>query len=224
MTYVSRLITDPVVRQNPVTVQILGVCSALAVTRTLLPAIIMSITLTLILVMSNVIVSALRHQLPHSIRLILEMLIIATGVTIADQFLKAYVPEIAATLSVFVGLIITNCIVLGRAEAFAMHNPVVPSVMDALGQSVGYSLILVMVASIRELFGTGRLLDYQIFQLVADDGWFQPLLIMSLPASAFFIVAGLIWQGRMKVTKVTKVTPPNQTEWTFDHKAYRGKL
>lgn len=218
MSYLSHLISDPVVRQNPVTVQILGVCSALAVTRTLLPAIIMSVTLTLILVMSNVVVSALRHQLPHSIRLILEMLIIATGVTIADQFLKAYVPEIAATLSVFVGLIITNCIVLGRAEAFALHNPVLPSAMDALGQGIGYSLILVMVASIRELFGTGRLLDYQIVQIGSDDSWFQPLLIMSLPASAFFIVAGLIWLSR------AKMAPPKQSEWTFDHNAYRGKV
>jgi Na+-transporting NADH:ubiquinone oxidoreductase subunit D len=218
MRYSSRLISDPVVRQNPVTVQILGVCSALAVTRTLIPAIIMSITLTLILVMSNVIVSALRHQLPHSVRLILEMLIIATGVTIADEFLKAYVPDIAATLSVFVGLIITNCIVLGRAEAFAMNNPVIPSAMDALGQGLGYSLILVLVASIRELFGTGRLLDYQIFELVSDNGWFSPLLIMSLPASAFFIVAGLIWLSRGNSAQ------PVLTQWQFEPHVYRGKI
>jgi Na+-transporting NADH:ubiquinone oxidoreductase subunit D len=127
-------------------------------------------------------------------------------------------PDIASTLSVFVGLIITNCIVLGRAEAFAMHNPVLPSAMDGLGQGLGYSLILVLVASIRELFGTGRLLGYQVFQLSADNGWFSPLLIMSLPASAFFIVAGLIWLSQPNNPRSL------QAEWKLDYHTFRGKL
>lgn len=212
----ARLITDPIIRQNPVTVQILGVCSALAVTRTLIPALIMSLTVTTILVLSNVVVSSLRHQLPHSVRLILEMLVIATGVTVADEVLRAYVPEVAATLSVFVGLIVTNCIVLARAEAFAMHNSVVRSALDGLGHGLGYSLLLIAVAGIRELFGTGRLFDYPILTLAGDDGWFLPLAIMALPASAFFVVAGLIWLAN----PVTRESA--ERDWQFDLNANRG--
>lgn len=212
----SQLLREPLLRQNPVTVQVLGVCSALAVTRTLLPALIMGLTLTIILVFSNVVVSALRHHLPRSVRLILEMLVIASGVTVADQVLKAYLPDVASTLSVFVGLIITNCIVLARAESFALHNPIVPSALDGLGHGVGYSLLLVTVASIRELFGTGNLLGYPVLATVEAGGWFQPVTLLGLPASAFFVVAMLIWlSGRW-------FSSGERTEWRYDPVANRG--
>ena len=212
-----RLISDPVIRQNPVTVQLLGVCSALAVTRTLLPALIMSLTLTTILILSNVIVSSLRRQLPHSVRLILEMLIIATGVTVADEILRAYLPDVASTLSVFIGLIITNCIVLARAEAFAMHHPAWPSALDALGHGLGYSALLIAVASLRELLGTGQLLGTPVLPTAENGGWFEPLAIMALPASAFFVVVVLIWI----VGSIRKAR--SETEWRFDVSAYRGQ-
>ncbi len=210
------LVIQPLLRQNPVTVHVLGVCSALAVTRTLLPALIMSITLTIILVLSNIVISALRDKLPHSVRLILEMLMIATGVTVADQILRAYAPDIASTLSVFIGLIITNCIVLARAESFALHNPVWPSALDGLGHGLGYSLLLITVATIREVLGTGKLLSYPILPLAETGGWFQPLIILALPASAFFIVALFIW--------CTNFANSNNaaSEWRFKLQENRG--
>lgn len=210
------LIADPLLRKNPVTVQLLGVCSALAITRTLMPALIMSLTLVTILVLSNVVVSALRHHLPRSVRLILEMMVIASGVTVADQILKAYVPDIASTLSVFIGLIITNCIVLARAESFAMHNPVWPSALDGLGHGLGYSLLLLSVAAIRELFGTGKLFDYPVLLTVEAGGWFHPLTVLALPASAFFIVGIFIWFSGLLVQT------DNRKEWRFNLQANRG--
>lgn len=188
--------TDPLINNNPVTLQVLGICSALAVTRSLLPALIMGIAVTAVLLFSNSIVSALRGAMPRSIRLILEVTIIASAVIVADEALKAYLPDVSRTLSVFVGLIITNCIVLGRAEAFAMNHTVRESALDGLGNGIGYTLLLLIVATVRELLGAGSLYGYQLLELVEEGGWFTPNAMMALPASAFFIIALVIWAVR----------------------------
>ncbi len=192
----QRVVLDPFVNNNPVTLQVLGVCSALAVTRTLLPALIMSIAVIAVLAYANVSVSLIRHIMPRSIRIIIEVTLIASAVIVVDEVLKAYAPEVSRILSVFVGLIITNCIVLGRTESFAMSNAVGPSLLDGIGNGVGYSLVLVFVASCRELLGTGALLGYPVLLLAADGGWYVPNLLMTLPASAFFVIALLIWLVR----------------------------
>ena len=188
--------TDPLINNNPVTLQVLGICSALAVTRSLLPALIMGIAVTAVLVFSNSAISLLRGAMPRSIRLILEVTIIATAVIVADEALKAYLPDTSRTLSVFVGLIITNCIVLGRAEAFAMNHPVHESALDGLGNGIGFTALLLIVATVRELLGAGSVFDYPLFKLVEEGGWFTPNAMMALPASAFFIIALVIWAVR----------------------------
>ncbi|NNJ95483.1 MAG: NADH:ubiquinone reductase (Na(+)-transporting) subunit D [Halobacteria archaeon] len=192
----KKILIDPIVDKNPITLQILGICSALAVTTQLAPAIIMSIALTVVLMGSNVLISLIRNHMPGSIRIIIQMTIIASLVIVVDQILKAYAYELSKQLSVFVGLIITNCIVLGRAEAFALHNPVRESVLDALGHAMGYSLILILVATLRELFGSGTLLGFQVLPLVRDGGWYEPNGLMLLAPSAFFIIGLLIWAFR----------------------------
>lgn len=195
MSY-RKAILDPLIDNNPVTLQILGVCSALAVTRELEPALIMSAAVIFVLAFSNACVSAIRNIMPRSIRLILEVTLIASAVIVVDEILRAYAPETSRVLTVFVGLIITNCIVLGRVEAFAMHKPVGLSLADGIGNGLGYSLILVIVASSRELLGSGSLLGYPLLPLAADDGWFEPNQLMLLPPSAFFIIGTIIWAVR----------------------------
>ena len=187
---------DPLINKNPVTLQVLGICSALAITNSLKTALIMGLALTSVLAFSNVSISAIRHHIPNSVRIIVQMTIIATGVIVVDEFLQAYAPDTSRVLSVFVGLIVTNCIVLGRAEAFAAKNSVWNSFLDAIGNGLGYSLVLVVVGIIRELLGSGTLLGFEILKLVQNDGWFVPLQIMLLPPSAFFIIGFLIWMIR----------------------------
>jgi Na+-transporting NADH:ubiquinone oxidoreductase subunit D len=191
-----RLMLEPIVDNNPITLQILGICSALAVTTKLAPAITMSIALTLVLVGASVIISLIRRHMPSSIRIIIQMTIIASLVILVDQLLQAFAYELSKQLSVFVGLIITNCIVLGRAEAFASKNPPWPSFLDALGHGLGYSLILISVAAIRELLGSGSLLGVQILPLLKEGGWYEPNGLMLLAPGAFFIIGLMIWAIR----------------------------
>ena len=186
-------LTAPLFDKNPITLQILGICSALAVTTSLSTALVMSAALTAVLCLSSVVISLIRHHIPGVIRLIVQIVIIASMVVVIDEVLQAYAFGISRQLSVFVGLIVTNCLVLGRAEAFAMRNPAWPSFLDALGNGLGYSLILVLVGAIRELFGTGVLLGYNIFVPKSEGGWFEPLGFMQLAPSAFFIIGALIW-------------------------------
>jgi Na+-transporting NADH:ubiquinone oxidoreductase subunit D len=191
-----KILLEPVVDNNPITLQVLGICSALAVTVKLAPSLIMCIALSVVLVCSSAAISLIRNHIPTNIRIIVQITIIASLVIVVDEVLKAYAYEISKQLSVFVGLIITNCIVLGRAEAFALHNPVGPSIMDAIGHSMGYSVILILVATLRELFGSGTLLGYQMLPLVRDGGWYEPNGLMLLAPSAFFIIGLLIWAVR----------------------------
>jgi Na+-transporting NADH:ubiquinone oxidoreductase subunit D len=188
-----KVLIDPLVDNNPVTLQVLGICSALAVTTSLLPALLMCIALTAVTALSTATISSIRNRIPNNIRIIVHMTIIASFVIVTDQLLRAYAFETSKQLSVFVGLIITNCIVLGRAEAFAMKNGVGLSFLDGLGNGLGYSAILITVATIRELFGAGTLLGYPILSLVSDGGWYQANGLMLLPPSAFFIIGLLIW-------------------------------
>lgn len=199
-----KTVSEPIINQNPITLQVLGICSALAITNTLETALIMSLSLTVVLTFSNVIISMIRKHIPNSVRIIIYMTIIATAVIVVDQVLKAFAPEAAKTLSVFVGLIVTNCIVLGRAEAFAIKNGPWDSFLDGIGNGLGYSLILIIVATIRELLGAGSLLGYEILPLVQNDGWYVPNQMMLLPPSAFFIIGFLIWAIRKR--------KPNQVE------------
>jgi Na+-transporting NADH:ubiquinone oxidoreductase subunit D len=193
MSETRKILIDPLVDNNPVTLQMLGICSALAVTTSLLPALLMCVALTSVAALSGAAISALRNRIPNNIRIIVHMTIIASLVILVDQLLKAYAFETSKQLSVFVGLIITNCIVLGRAEAFAMKNGVVMSFVDGLGNGLGYSLILISVAILRELFGAGTLLGFPIFELTSNGGWYVANGLMLLPPSAFFIIGLLIW-------------------------------
>ncbi len=189
----KKVLIDPLVDDNPITLQILGICSALAVTTTLAASLIMCLALTSVLALSNVSISMIRHHVPTNVRIIVQMTIIASLVILVDQILKAYVYEISKTLSVFVGLIITNCIVLGRAEAYAMKNPPLASFFDGLGNGLGYSFVLVVVGTTRELLGSGTLLGYPVLRLISEGGWYQPNGLMLLPPSAFFIIGLMIW-------------------------------
>jgi len=191
-----QLLFEPVVDNNPITLQILGICSALAVTTQLKPALLMCIALTIVLCASSVAISLIRRDVPSNIRIIVQMTIIASLVIVVDQFLRAYAYETSKQLSVFVGLIVTNCIVLGRAEAFAMKNDALPSFLDALGHGMGYSMVLITVAFLRELFGAGTLFGVKVLPLAADGGWYVPNGLMVLAPSAFFIIALMIWAIR----------------------------
>lgn len=188
-----RHLTAPLIDNNPVTLQMLGICSALAVTTALDTALIMSLALLTVLATASTLISLIRAHLPSSIRLVVQITIIASLVIVTDQVLRAYAFEISQRLSVFVGLIVTNCIVLGRAESFAMYNPVLPSFLDGVGNGLGYGLILMIVATIRELFGSGALFGVTVLPLATDGGWFEPLGFMLLAPSAFFIIGLLIW-------------------------------
>lgn len=191
-----RHVLAPIIDANPITLQILGICSALAVTTSLATSITMSIALTVVLVVSSFTISLIRRHIPSSIRIIVQITIIASLVIVTDQFLKAFAYEMSQRLSIFVGLIITNCVVLGRAEGFAMRNPAWPSALDGLGNGLGYSLVLLIVGSVRELFGTGGLLGFPILPTIDRGGWYQPLGLMLLAPSAFFIIGFLIWTIR----------------------------
>jgi Na+-transporting NADH:ubiquinone oxidoreductase subunit D len=193
-----KILTRPLIDDNPLTLQILGICSALAVTTSLDTALVMSVVVICVLALSNGTISLIRHSLPRSVRIIVQITIIASLVIIVDQILQAYAFELSKRLSVFVGLIITNCIVLGRAEGFAMHNGVWPSVLDGIGNGLGYALVLVLVGAIREFFGKGSLLNVQILIPASQGGAFEPLHLMLLPPSAFFIIGGIIWFIRRK--------------------------
>jgi len=192
----KRALVDPIVDNNPVTLHVLGICSALAVTTSLLPSLYMCLALTVVAVFANAAVSTIRHVLPSSIRIIVQMTIIASLVIVVDESLQAFAFETSRELSVFVGLIITNCIVLGRTESFASKNPVGLSILDGIGNGLGYSVILIIVASTRELLGAGTLLGYTILPTVADGGWYSPNGMMLLPPSAFFVIGLIIWAVR----------------------------
>jgi len=192
----KRIVLDPVVDNNPITLQMLGICSALAVTTSLAASLLMCLALTLVLVCSNASISAIRTRIPTNIRIIVQMTIIASLVIVVDQVLRAYAFDLSKRLSVFVGLIITNCIVMGRAEAFAMKHPVWPSILDGFGNALGYSFVLIFVAILREFFGTGGLLGVQILPKVTEGGWYYPNGLMMLAPSAFFIIGLLVWAIR----------------------------
>ncbi len=192
----KKVLTEPLVNNNPITLQVLGICSALAVTSQMSTALIMAIALTSVTACSSAAISAIRNHIPSSIRIIVQMTIIASLVIVVDQILKAFAYEISKQLSVFVGLIITNCIVMGRAEAYAMKNPPLESFIDGIGNGLGYSLILVIVAFLRELLGSGKLLGMEVLHLTKDGGWYDPNGLMLLPPSAFFIIGLIIWVFR----------------------------
>ena len=196
-----KLVTDPLFENNPIILQTLGICSALAVTSSLEVSLIMCIALTSVTAFANLSISMIRHQVPNNIRIIVQMVIIASLVIVVDQILKAVAYEISKTLSVFVGLIITNCIVMGRAEAYAMQNPPLMSFLDGIGNGLGYSVILIGVAVIRELFGAGSLMGVEILAPVSTGGWYVPNGLLLLPPSAFFIIGFFIWALRTVKTK-----------------------
>ena len=194
---IKQVLLDPIFNNNPIGLQILGICSALAVTSNLKTALVMSIALTLVTAFSNMFISMIRKQIPSSIRMIVQMVIIASLVIVVDQVLKAYAYTLSKQLSVFVGLIITNCIVMGPAEAFAMSNPPVISFFDGIGNGLGYSAMLIVLGIVRELFGAGKLMGYTIFPVVNDGGWYLPNGMLLLPPSAFFLIGLIIWGLRM---------------------------
>jgi Na+-transporting NADH:ubiquinone oxidoreductase subunit D len=192
----KEVLLDPLFNNNPIALQVLGICSALAVTTKMETALVMSIALTAVVTCSNVAVSVIRQYIPASIRIIVQLTIIASLVIVTDQILKAFLFDISKQLSVFVGLIITNCIVMGRAEAFAMQNGPAMSALDGLGNGLGYSLVLVVVAFFRELFGNGSLFGVQLFEKVTEGGWYTPNGLMLLSPSAFFLIGLGIWALR----------------------------
>ena len=193
MSKTKDTLLDPLFNNNPIALQILGICSALAVTSSMKVSFVMCIALTTVAAFSNLFVSFIRNQIPSSIRIIVQMTIIASLVIVVDQILKAVAYDISKQLSVFVGLIITNCIVMGRAEAFAMKNPPLPSLLDGLGNGLGYSLILMVVAFFRELFGSGTIWGVVILPSTTNGGWYVANGMMLMPPSAFFIIGLLIW-------------------------------
>ncbi len=212
-TKTSEVLTGPIVKNNPIALQILGVCSALAVTSNLSTALVMGIAVSLVTAFSNLFISAIRNQIPGNIRIIVQMTIIASLVIVVDQILKAYAYEISKQLSVFVGLIITNCIVMGRAEAFAMKNPPGVSFMDGIGNGLGYTAVLMFVGTIRELLGSGSLFGIEILPLINNGGWYQSNGLLLLPPSAFFLIGLMIWLLRTwkpeQVEKPEYVMAPN---------------
>ena len=192
----KEVLFNPILANNPIALQILGICSALAVTSNLNTALVMSIALTLVTAFSNLFISMIRQQIPSSIRMIVQMVIIASLVIVVDQVLKAFAYSLSKQLSVFVGLIITNCIVMGRAEAFAMQNPPLLSFCDGIGNGLGYSAMLIVLGVVRELFGAGKLLGYSVLPTINDGGWYQPNGMLLLPPSAFFLIGLIIWALR----------------------------
>ena len=192
----KEMLTDPLVDNNPITLQVLGICSALAVTSSLQVAAVMTLAVMAVTGFASMFISIIRSQIPSSIRIIVQMVVIASLVIVVDQVLKAFAYDISKTLAVFVGLIITNCIVMGRAEAFAMKNPPIPSFIDGVGNGLGYGLILMLVGFVRELFGAGSLFGITILPTVNNGGWYVPNGMLLLPPSSFFIIGLLIWASR----------------------------
>lgn len=190
------LLVDPMVDNNPITLQVLGICSALAVTSSMKVALVMSLAVIVVTAFASMFISMMRNHIPGSIRIIVQMVVIASLVIVVDQVLKAFAYEISKTLSVFVGLIITNCIVMGRAEAFAMKNPPVASFLDGVGNGLGYGLILMIVGFFRELLGAGTLFGITVLPTVNNGGWYVPNGMLLLPPSAFFIIGLIIWAFR----------------------------
>ena len=189
----KELLIRSVFRRNPIALLVLGICSALAVTGQMSTALVMSICVTLVTAFSSLTISIVRYQIPNTVRIGLQIMVIATLVILVDQILQAFFYELSKQLSIFVGLIITNCIIMGRAEGFAMSNPPIPSFIDGIGNGLGYSVILMSVALVRELFGAGTIFGYTIFATVNNGGWYVPNGMLVLPASGFFLIAILIW-------------------------------
>ncbi|MHC4393808.1 MAG: NADH:ubiquinone reductase (Na(+)-transporting) subunit D [Planctomycetota bacterium] len=187
---------DPLFNNNPIALQVLGICSALAVTTKMETSLVMSVAVIVVLAFSNVLVSLIREHIPSNIRIIVQLTIIASLVIITDQVLKAYLFDISRQLSVFVGLIITNCIVMGRAEAFAMQNTPGDSLIDGIGNGLGYAVVLMFTGFIRELFGNGSLFGVTLMPKLAEGGWYNPNVMMTLSPGAFFIIGFLIWALR----------------------------
>ncbi|MCF2859080.1 NADH:ubiquinone reductase (Na(+)-transporting) subunit D [Pseudoalteromonas sp. SMS1] len=189
----KEVLFGPVFANNPIALQVLGICSALAVTSSLKNALIMSLALTVVTAFSSLFISLIRNHIPSSVRIIVQMTIIASLVIVVDQTLQAFVYATAKELTVFVGLIITNCIVMGRAEAYAMKSPPLMSFLDGIGNGLGYSVVLLTIGFVRELFGAGALFGVEILPLVADGGWYQPMGLLIMPFSSFFLVGFFIW-------------------------------
>lgn len=189
----KKALFGPILDNNPIALQILGICSALAVTSKLEIALVMSLALTSVTAFSNLFISIIRHHIPSSVRIIVQMTIIASLVIVVDQILKAFSYEISKQLSVFVGLIITNCIVMGRAEAYAMKSPPTMSFLDGIGNGLGYSFVLIVIGTIKEIVGFGTLLGFEILPLIQNGGWYQANGLLILPFSSFFLIGGLIW-------------------------------
>jgi Na+-transporting NADH:ubiquinone oxidoreductase subunit D len=187
------LLTRSIIHRNPIALLILGICSALAVTGQMATALVMSICVTLVTAFSSLTISIVRFQIPNTVRIGIQITVIATLVIMVDQFLKAFYYDLSKQLSIFVGLIITNCIVMGRAEGYAMSNPPIASFMDGIGNGLGYSFILMTVAFIRELLGSGSIFGIEVLQLTTNGGWYVRNGMLVLPASAFFIIAMIIW-------------------------------
>jgi len=196
MAKTKEVLLDPLFDNNPIALQVLGICSALAVTTKMETATVMAIAVIAVMALSNLSVSILRNYIPPSIRIIVQLTIIASLVIVTDQILKAFLFETSKQLSVFVGLIITNCIVMGRAEAFAMQNPPWASFVDGIGNGFGYGLVLLFVGFFRELFGSGKVFGMEVFPLVTEGGWYQPNGLMVLSPAAFFLIGGFIWALR----------------------------
>jgi Na+-transporting NADH:ubiquinone oxidoreductase subunit D len=204
----KKLVTDPLDDDNPITVQVLGICSALAVTSVVKPTFVMAVALMAVVVMSNVVISAIRNLIPGRVRIIAQLAIVATLVAIVDMVLKAFLPDLSKQLSVFVGLIITNCIVMGRLEAYAMGNKPWDSALDGLGSGLGYAWVILLVAFVRELLGAGSILGTKVFQMVDSDGrvvydlykslGYTNMGLMSFPVGAFMVVGIIIWVQRTK--------------------------
>ncbi|MFQ5602465.1 MAG: NADH:ubiquinone reductase (Na(+)-transporting) subunit D [bacterium] len=193
MNKYRKVLVDPIFNNNPIGLQILGICSALAVTSKLETSIVMSLAVIFVVAFSNLSVSFIRNHIPSSIRILVEMTIIASLVIIADQFIRAYAYDISKQLSIFVGLIITNCIIMGRAEAYALKNPPVASFIDGIGNGLGYSVVLLIVGFFRELLGSGKLVGISVLPLNTEGGWYIPNGMFLLPPSAFFLIGLLIW-------------------------------
>ncbi|MBM4290702.1 MAG: NADH:ubiquinone reductase (Na(+)-transporting) subunit D [Deltaproteobacteria bacterium] len=198
------VLLDPLFNQNPIALQVLGICSALAVTTKLETALVMSLAVTVVTAFSNLAISLIRNLIPPSIRIIVQLTVIASLVIVTDQFLKAFLFDVSKQLSVFVGLIITNCIVMGRAEAFAMSKPPVLSFIDGLGNGAGYSVVLISVALVRELFGSGKILGMSLLPLTSEGGWYTANGLLLLSPGAFFLIAIFIW--------VLRTLKPEQVE------------
>jgi Na+-transporting NADH:ubiquinone oxidoreductase subunit D len=189
----KEVLFGPVLANNPIALQVLGICSALAVTSSLKNALIMSIALTLVTAFSSLFISMIRNHIPSSVRIIVQMTIIASLVIVVDQILQAVVYSTAKELSTFIGLIITNCIVMGRAEAYAMKSPPTMSFLDGIGNGLGYSVVLLTIGFVRELFGSGTLFGVEILPLISEGGWYRPMGLLVMPFSSFFLVGMFIW-------------------------------